>query len=60
MNAPRFIKWIFGMDDLPPMEDAEKAVREAEMPWITEDARAEFAKHPEIQGTVVPVSHYVQ
>lgn len=53
MNAPRFIRWVFGMDDLPPIEEAVRAVREAEMPWISEEAFADFAKFPEIQGTDV-------
>ena len=48
MNA--FIKWIFGMEDFPPAEEAERAVRDAEMPWISEDAFAAFAKFPEVQG----------
>jgi hypothetical protein len=46
----QIIKWVVGMDDLPPQEEADRAVREAEMPWMSVRARAEFAKHPEVQG----------
>lgn len=50
MTVGQIIHRIFGMDDLPPMDEADRAVREADMPWMSKRARAQFAKHPEING----------
>lgn len=50
MTVGQIIDWVFGRDEMPSFEDAERAVREAEMPWTSEDAFAEFARCPEVQG----------
>ena len=50
MTVGQIIRKIVGMDDFPPQEEADRAVREADMPWMSKRAREEFAKHPEIQG----------
>lgn len=54
MTVGQIIHWVFGIADFPASEDADRAVREAEMPWMSEAARAEFARHPEIQGARQP------
>ena len=51
MNAPQFIKrWI--ESHWPSYTDeAERSAREINMPWISEAARADFARVPESVGS---------
>ena len=47
MNLPRMISRWFHHDDLPPIEEAEKAARAVERPWISQEAYDAFASAEE-------------
>ena len=54
MNAPHFIMRFFGINDGPKMpssEEFERAAREIDMPWICEQASADFADSPDAHGS---------
>ena len=50
MNWPRMISRIWQHDDLPPLEEAEKASRAKKRPWISQEAYDAFASVEETQG----------